>query len=164
MKIFILYLVICITIPIANAFSPPAFGLGALFRPPNIKIIKSEGDADRLEEAGKFFVDAFWRGKVGGATTLSQKQAYQLERQQVAEFNKRYRRRGAVIQSGRLPGNYAGRSYDSSAELVLCVNGSGDVIGCAGVEGEITDIVRIASVYHIYCIYLTRYCSVFFNN
>ena len=164
MKIFILYLVICITIPIANAFAPPAFGLGALFRPPNIKIIKSEGGADRLEEAGKFFVDAFWRGKVGGATTLSQKQAYQLERQQVAEFNKRYRRRGAVIQSGRLPGNYAGRSYDSSAELVLCVNGSGDVIGCAGVEGEITGIVRIASVYHIYCIYLTRYCSVFFNN
>lgn len=141
MKIFILYLVICITIPIANAFAPPAFGLGALFRPPNIKIIKSEGDAGRLEEAGKFFVDAFWRGKVGGATTLSRKQAYQLERQQVAEFNKRYRRRGAV-QSGRLPGNYnyTGRSYDSSAELVLCVNGSGDVIGCAGVEGEITDI------------------------
>ena len=129
MMMFILYLVvICITIPIANAFAPPAFGLGALFRPPNIKIIQSEGDADRLELAGKFFVDAFWRGKVGGAATLSQKQAYQLERQQVAEFNKRYRRRGA-IQSG-------------SAELVLCVNGSGDVIGCAGVEGEITDIVR----------------------
>ena len=129
------HLAILCCITIANAFAPPAFGLGALFRPPNIKIIKTDGDADRLEEAGKFFVDAFWTGKIGGAETLSPKQAYQLERQQVAEFSKRYRRRGTV-QSGRLPGNYAGRSFDSSAELVLCVNGSGEVIGCAGVEGK----------------------------
>ena len=132
--ILLAYLVISITT--TSAFAPPAFGLGALFRPPNIKIIKSDGDGGKLEEAGTFFVDAFWTGKVGGgADTLSPKQAFQLERQQVAEFNKRYKRRGAV-QSGRLPGNYAGRSLDSSSELVLCVNGSGEVIGCAGIEGK----------------------------
>mmetsp|Transcript_28150 Transcript_28150/g.56604 ORF Transcript_28150/g.56604 Transcript_28150/m.56604 type:complete len:250 (-) Transcript_28150:1185-1934(-) len=128
--ILLAYLAICITT--TAAFAPPAFGLGALFRPPNIKIIKSDGS--RLDEAGKFFVDAFWTGKVGGgADTLSPKQAFQLERQQVAEFSKRYRRRAAK-QSGRLPGNYAGQSLDSSSELVLCVNGSDEVIGCAGVE------------------------------
>jgi hypothetical protein len=132
--ILLAYLAICITT--TAAFAPPAFGLGALFRPPNIKIIKSDGDSDRLDEAGKFFVDAFWTGKVGGgADTLSPKQAFQLERQQVAEFSKRYRRRAAK-QSGRLPGNYAGQSLDSSSELVLCVNGSDEVIGCAGVEGK----------------------------
>ncbi len=131
--ILLAYLATCITS--CCAFAPPTFGLGALFRPPNIKVIKSDGDPERLEEAGKFFVDAFWTGKVGGADTLSSKQAFQLERQQVAEFNKRYRRR-VVKQSGRLPGNYAGRSLDSNSELVLCVNGSDEVIGCAGIEGK----------------------------
>ncbi len=119
-----------------TAFAPPSFGLGALFRPPNIKIVKSEGDPDKLEEAGIFFVDAFWTGKVGGgADTLSSKQTFQLERQQVAEFSKRYRRK-VPKQSGRLPGNYAGRSIDSNSELVLCVNGKDEVIGCAGIEGK----------------------------
>ena len=127
------HLAICLTA--TKAFAPPSFGLGAIFRPPNIKIIKSAGESERLEEAGKFFVDAFWTGKVGGADTLSPKQAFQLERQQVAEFNKRYRRRAAK-QSGRLPGNYAGRSLDSNSELILCVNGIGEVIGCAGIEGK----------------------------
>ena len=49
-----------------------------------------------------------------------------------------------------------------SAELVLCVNGSGDVIGCAGVEGEITDIVRIKHISYLLHIF-NRYCFVFFN-
>jgi hypothetical protein len=154
----ITYLAMCATT--ISAFAPPAFGLGALFRPPNIKIIKSDGNTDRLEEAGKFFVDAFWTGKVGGgADTLSPKQAFQLERQQVAEFNKRYKRREAV-QTGKLPGNYAGRSLDSTSELVLCVNGSGEVIGCAGVEGkEINerwhlrlDVTAIYTQCHILCL------------
>lgn len=154
----ITYLAMCATA--ISAFAPPAFGLGALFRPPNIKIIKSDGNTDRLEEAGKFFVDAFWTGKVGGgADTLSPKQAFQLERQQVAEFNKRYKRREAV-QTGKLPGNYAGRSLDSTSELVLCVNGSGEVIGCAGVEGkEINETwhlrLDVAAIYtqcHILCL------------
>jgi hypothetical protein len=148
--IIVLYLSILVTI--TNAFTPPAFGLGALFRPQNIKIIKSNGDADRLEEAGKFFVDAFWTGKVGGgAEKLSPKQAFQLERQQVAEFNKRYRRRVGV-PSGRLPGNYAGRSFDSGAELILCVNGSGEIIGCAGVEGERIFLLNRLSHIEIACI------------
>ena len=51
--------------PVVSAFtaSPPVplLGLGAvLFRPRNVKIIKSNGDEDRLVEAGKFFVEAFW--------------------------------------------------------------------------------------------------------
>ena len=54
-----------LTTSVATAFSPalnaPLLGIGAiLFRPRNLKIIKSEGAEDRLVEAGKFFVDAFW--------------------------------------------------------------------------------------------------------
>ena len=65
---------------------------------------------------------------------MSQQQASSLERQQIAEFKKRYKSR--TIAGGNLPGAYAGRSSDSRSELVLCVNGNGECIGCAGVEGE----------------------------
>lgn len=41
-----------------------------------------------------------------------------------------------------MPGNYAGRSSDNRAELVLCVDGKGDCIGCAGVEGELFILLR----------------------
>ena len=52
------------------------------------------------------------------------------------EFKKRYKR--ALPATGlRLPGNYAGRSSDSRAELVLCVDRRKDqIIGVAGVEVE----------------------------
>lgn len=45
--------------PIGAAFAPP-LGIGAVLFKPNVKIVKSEGDEERLVDAGKFFVDAFW--------------------------------------------------------------------------------------------------------
>ena len=47
---------------LALAVGPPILGIGAvLFRPRNVKFVKSsEKDGDALDEAGKFFVDAFW--------------------------------------------------------------------------------------------------------
>ena len=46
---------------LALAVGPPILGIGAvLFRPRNVKFVKSsEKDGDALDEAGKFFVDAF---------------------------------------------------------------------------------------------------------
>lgn len=41
------------------AFAPP-LGLGAILFKPNVKIVKSEGDDERLVDASNFFVDAFW--------------------------------------------------------------------------------------------------------
>ncbi len=56
--------------PLPIVLSPPILGLGALFRPRNIKFVKSsdvqtvgggkEGGEEALVGAGKFFVDAFW--------------------------------------------------------------------------------------------------------
>lgn len=46
---------------LALAVGPPILGIGAVFRPRNVKFVKSsEKDGDALDEAGKFFVDAFW--------------------------------------------------------------------------------------------------------
>lgn len=47
---------------LALAIGPPILGIGAvLFRPRNVKFVKSsEKDGEALDEAGKFFVDAFW--------------------------------------------------------------------------------------------------------
>ena len=74
-------------------------------------------------------------GKIGGAKSLASSQAASLERQQVAEFKKRYRSK--TVPRGRLPGQYAGQSSDSRAELVLCLDTKGgNIIGCAGVEGQ----------------------------
>ena len=81
-------------------------------------------------------------GKVGGADTLSPTQANSLERQQIMEFKKRYKANNVSNSAKgnnitRLPGNYAGRvRSDSRSELVLCLDGRGECIGCAGVEGE----------------------------
>ena len=76
----------------------------------------------------------FYRtGKIGGAEKLASNQAASLERQQIAEFMKRYKSR--ALPSGRLPGRYAGQSSDARAELVLCLDNKGECIGCAGVEG-----------------------------
>ena len=43
----------------AAAFAPP-LGIGAVLFKPRVNIVKSDGDDDRLVDAGKFFVDAFW--------------------------------------------------------------------------------------------------------
>ena len=47
---------------LALSVGPPILGIGAvLFKPRNVKFVKSsEKDGDVLDEAGKFFVDAFW--------------------------------------------------------------------------------------------------------
>ena len=82
-------------------------------------------------------------GKIGGADKLTPTQSNSLERQQIAEFKKRYKPKITVGSgSNRLPGNYAGRSSDNRAELVLCVDGKGDIYGCAGVEGELFILLR----------------------
>ncbi|KAL7505689.1 hypothetical protein ACHAXN_003128 [Cyclotella atomus] len=120
--------------PLSAAFAPP-LGINALLFKPRVKVVKSEGDEGLLIDAGKFFVDAFWTGKVGGAETLASNQAASLERQQIAEFKKRYKSR-ALPSGSRLPGRYAGRSSDSRAELVLCLDSKEECIGCAGVEVE----------------------------
>lgn len=76
-------------------------------------------------------------GKIGGgADKLSGNQAASLERQQIAEFKKRYKSRASTTTGSRMPGSFSGRS-DSRSELVLCLDGKGEVIGCAGVEGEL---------------------------
>ncbi|KAL7465023.1 hypothetical protein ACHAXS_005351 [Conticribra weissflogii] len=128
------------SVSLAAAFAPapiaPLLGIGAiLFRPRNIKIVKSGGDEDRLTEAGKFFVDAFWTSKIGGADKLSPRQAQSIERLQIAEFKKRYKSR-EIASGTNLPGAYAGRTSDVRSELILCVNGKGETIGCAGIEVE----------------------------
>jgi len=57
------------------------------------------------------------------------------------EFKKRYKAAAtatAAANNSRMPGSYAGRSSsnknDSRSELVLCLDGKGECIGCAGVE------------------------------
>jgi len=107
----------------ADAFSAPApiLGLGALFfRPKGMSITPSLGNEDDLVEAGKFFTDAFWSGKAGGAAELSPFQRSSIERQQVLEFRRRY---GPKM-----------RGADRRAEILLCRDGSGTFLGCAGIE------------------------------
>ena len=156
---------------LTSTTTAPVLGIlgSLLFKPRSIKIVKSsnypsgtrfnkDDDEDVLTKAGIFFVDAFWAGKIGGATTLSTTQANTLERQQIQEFKKRY---GSSLSSSsfsrssssssssnsssgsgsvnRLPGRYADKlmpAFDARAELVLCVNSKGECLGCAGVEGE----------------------------
>jgi hypothetical protein len=86
-------------------------------------------------------------GKVGGAETLASNQAASLERQQIAEFKKRYKSR-ALPSGSRLPGRYAGRSSDSRAELVLCLDSKEECIGCAGVEGKLSG-AHATSIFHL---------------
>uniref|UniRef100_A0A6U3U1B8 N-acetyltransferase domain-containing protein n=2 Tax=Ditylum brightwellii TaxID=49249 RepID=A0A6U3U1B8_9STRA len=103
---------------------PPMMGLGSIFLKPKNTITPSLGVEDDLTEAGKFFTDAFWRGKVGGgAKTLSPAQATSLERQQIMEFRRRY---GPKMSKA-----------DRRAELLLCRSSSGDFLGCAGIEVDL---------------------------
>jgi hypothetical protein len=54
-----LHVIFAIVLSMAEAFAPP-FGMGAILFKPNVKIVKSNGEDERLVDAGKFFVDAFW--------------------------------------------------------------------------------------------------------
>lgn len=119
---FLLILLTCVTSGDGLSVSAPPMGIGALFfKPKGMSIKPSLGEEDDLVEAGKFFTDAFWAGKVGGgAKTLTQSQSSSLERQQVLEFRRRYGKK----MSNR----------DRRAELLLCRNGGGEFMGCAGLE------------------------------
>lgn len=103
-----------------HAFSTPVLGIGALFKPKGMKVFPSQGDDDKLTDAGQFFTEAFWASKSGGASELTKFQAASLERQQVNEFRRRY-------------GKYVGPK-DRRAELIICQNGAGELMGCAGIE------------------------------
>jgi RimJ/RimL family protein N-acetyltransferase len=98
-------------------------GLGAVFfRPNNPVVSPNEGDDKELVDAAKFFTDAFWTSKAGGAKELSSKQIQSLGNSQIAEFRKRY-------------GGKMMKKQDRRAELVVCKNnGSGEIYGCAGIE------------------------------
>jgi len=99
----------------------PIMGLGSIFLKPKNTIVPSLGEENDLNEAGKFFTDAFWRGKVGGgAKTLSPAQSMSLERQQTMEFRRRY---GSKMSTA-----------DRRAELMLCRTPDGEFLGCAGIE------------------------------
>jgi len=103
---------------------PPTFGLGAiLFRPKNLVIRPNLGQDEELIDAAKFFTDAFWTGKIGGATKLNERQLKSLSNSQIAEFRKRYG--GKVVM----------KSQDRRSELVICKNSmSNEIYGCAGIE------------------------------
>lgn len=158
------------------AYAPtPIFGIGALlFRPRNVEFVKvqdyplkkkqrprsrnaaaaaaveEEEDVDPMTMAGKFFVDAFWQGKLGGPTVLSPNQSRTIERQQIAEFQKRYggvkskvpaysssSPSAATVERKmpRLPGTMTMVTNQRRAELVLCINGNNNsIVGCAGIE------------------------------
>lgn len=101
------------------SFAPP-FGIAALFRPKTLVFQPTLGDDDKLITAAKFFTDAFWAGKIGGADTLSQRQSKSLSNQQIAEFRKRYSLRVGA---------------DRRSELLICQDGeTGEITGCAGIE------------------------------
>jgi ribosomal protein S18 acetylase RimI-like enzyme len=181
--IIVLVVIVLSTSFTSLAYAPtPIFGIGALlFRPRNVQFVKvqdyaqrkkkqrprsrnaaveEEGEEEVLEDpmtmAGKFFVDAFWQGKLGGPTVLSPNQCRTIERQQIAEFQKRYGG-GASMKSKvpsysssssssgttverkmpRLPGTMMtmGSTNQRRAELVLCIDGTNNsIVGCAGIE------------------------------
>jgi ribosomal protein S18 acetylase RimI-like enzyme len=144
------------------AYAPtPIFGIGALlFRPRNVQFVKvqdylqstkkqrprsrnavevEEEEQDPMTMAGKFFVDAFWQGKLGGPSVLSPNQYRTIERQQIAEFQKRYgSSMKSKVPSSRLPGTMmtmGGTTNQRRAELVLCIDGTNNsIVGCAGIE------------------------------
>jgi len=101
--------------------SPPILGLGAIFlRPRGILIRPSQGEVNDLESAAKFFTLAFWQSKATATESVSNTQLLSLEKRQKAEFRRRYGQTGAP--------------QDRRAELILCKNSKGEVIGCAGIE------------------------------
>mmetsp|Transcript_7242 Transcript_7242/g.10233 ORF Transcript_7242/g.10233 Transcript_7242/m.10233 type:complete len:250 (-) Transcript_7242:1603-2352(-) len=110
--------------PAIHAFTPAPLGLGAiLFRPVGMNTKPSLGDENLLVEAADFFTDAFWAGKVGGGVKeLLDFQRKTISKQQVSEFRRRY---GAKKSKN---------DGDRRSELLLTKNGSGELMGCAGLE------------------------------
>jgi ribosomal protein S18 acetylase RimI-like enzyme len=104
---------------VVRGFSPPSLGLGAvLFQPKGLVTKSAGGEISSLLEASDFFVDAFWVGKVGGGSKeLNDRQRRQLSSLQFSEFRSRY----AGVTRGQ-------------AELILCQDAQGKLIGCAGIE------------------------------
>jgi ribosomal protein S18 acetylase RimI-like enzyme len=104
---------------VVRGFSSPSFGLGAvLFQPKGLVTKAAGGEISSLLQASDFFVDAFWVGKVGGgAKELNDRQRRQISSLQFSEFRSRY----AGVGRGQ-------------AELILCQDAQGELIGCAGIE------------------------------
>jgi len=112
---------------LVRAFQAPTLGIGAVLFPVRGKVIKGVSVEDNwrsaLDDASVFFVDAFWTGKSGGGTkVLTSRQKRSLLQSQYAEFNKRY------------GGGVSRRSSAKQAELLICRNPKGEVVGVAGVE------------------------------
>lgn len=107
-----------------TAFQAPTFGLGAVLFPVRGRVIQGisnepwENQRTALQDAGDFFVGAFWTAKVGGgARELTKMQRESLQQSQFAEFNQRYGGRG-----------------QRKAELLVCRNAQDEIVACAGIE------------------------------
>ncbi len=122
-QISFVFLLVALQSLCIEAFTSPTFGLGAvLFRPKNVVVVPNYGEDEELVNAAKFFTNAFWVGKVGGAKELSDRQIKSLGNSQIAEFRRRY-------------GGSRINKQDRRAELVVCKNDvSGEIYGCAGIE------------------------------
>jgi ribosomal protein S18 acetylase RimI-like enzyme len=110
----ILLVLLLLAPKLSSGFSAPSLGLGAvLFKPAGSKTtLCEEGD---LVDAARFFTDAFWASKVGGTKELQPRQRSNLLSSQMSEFRRRY-------GGGRF------------AQLLICRNNKGEVMGCCGVE------------------------------
>lgn len=100
-------------------------GLGAIFFKPKGMTIESASDCDQKDkiilESGKFFAEAFWTNKGGSKVALSSAKMKTLERDQMAEFRRRY----------------SLSSMNRQSELVVAQDANGQIMGCAGIEVDI---------------------------
>uniref|UniRef100_A0A7S1B368 N-acetyltransferase domain-containing protein n=1 Tax=Corethron hystrix TaxID=216773 RepID=A0A7S1B368_9STRA len=101
-------------------------------RPLKVTFQPLDGNSEvEVREIAKFFTDAFWAGKVGGAKTLTSAQAISLERQQSREFRSRY---------GTRVGGWGGEDR----ALVVARDDDLDVpMGCAGIQIDSIRDIRL---------------------
>jgi ribosomal protein S18 acetylase RimI-like enzyme len=135
------------------AFAPPSLGLGGLLFPVRGKeifpISQSKNQRVDIPDVSYFFVESFWKNKVGGGTReLTQSQRRQLEQSQTAEFQKRYgsksytRQAELLICRRRLPKPRPPKKSATAAattQLNFNQNNSdnpNEILGCVGVEVE----------------------------
>jgi ribosomal protein S18 acetylase RimI-like enzyme len=93
-----------------------------------------------IQDVSDFFVESFWKNKVGGGTrelTLSQRR--QLEQSQTAEFQKRYGGRANIRESELLICRRRRQKQSppkKSATITLDNNNENpyEILGCVGVE------------------------------